>query len=259
MKVHSTPAPSLGLLLGSLLAGPWLSGCALFDPTAALQVELPEPPAHWRAAFGDLPWRLLYPGPDGRVWTVDLPAGACAVALPLPKGACAPVLATPLLAGGEGLPPAGGVALPDTPGEDRLALSWTRGAAAHVLLRLVRQGGRLEALNVERFCRELEARAGSDPWSLDLDAIGVELAAGTFRVAAIRAALARDVELPVGDGSWFPESPFTGPVAAAGGLLRLPALPPGFHRLFEVEGRRRIDLFVEEGELLWVEWPPGGP
>ncbi len=246
-------APVLGLLLlGCIGCGP--AGCGLLGSAARLQLLLPEPPAHWRATFGDPAWRLLYPGPGGELLKLDLPSGSRSVNVLAAKEACTPFVAYPLLpAGGETLPPAGGVDPPDRGGADRLPLTWRRGAVASLLLRLASQGGRLEALNVERLVREMEERGGEDPWRLDLDRIAAELAGGSFQVTAIGPAASRDVRLPVGQGSWFTESPFALPVAATDGILRLAGLPLGFHRLFEAGGTRRIDLFVTDSELLWME------
>ena len=130
-----------------------------------------------------------------------------------------------------------------------------------MLADLARQGARLEALNVERLCREMEERGGADPWTLDLEGLAAALArtadgAGAFRVTSIRAAAGREVELPV-EGAWFPESPFRRPVAAEEGRLRLRlaagGLPPAVR-----SGGETADRPVRRGGGGAVDGKAGG-
>jgi hypothetical protein len=258
--------PGLLLLLGALPgAGFLLDACDLLAPEAEVLLVLPQPPPQWRQTVNGLSWRVLIPGGG----TEELHASAQdpgGTAARLPKRLNQPVLAyleaeggTPGGSPGGGLafPPAAAVSPCDLSADGRtLPLSWVRGPAGELLRRLLARGLEVETLNAARLCREIEERFPEDPWRLDCDAAVLALASGSFRVTDLRPLPCRAVEVDVGQGEWFLESPFFAPlVAGPGKRLRLPAVAVGFHRLFERGRGWKGDLWVEEQRVLWIPAP----
>jgi hypothetical protein len=251
---RSSTVPRAALWTGLLVL---MQGCSFFGLTADVTLQTPPLPPHWQAALPSLHYRLLHPGlPPGTVQELRLgPSEAASV--PLPKGGLLPVLAYPCLEErGLELPPAGGLYPLDCTGPgERLLLSWEHGPAAQLLMPLGLQGVELSTLNAGRLCREMLERSGGDPWRLELPRIARCLASGEFRATDIRLRDFREVELQTGAGCWFLESPFAVPVdTEAGQALRLPDVPFGLHRLFELHGGWWADLDVQEKEVL--QMPP---
>jgi hypothetical protein len=253
----------LPVLLLVLLPALLLSaGCSWFAPSLEVRVQVPEAPEHWRRAFPELRFQLDCPQadpwqsaalrgtlPDG---LPEAPAGG-SMTLRLPKRVNWPVLAYPW-ARGVRLPPAGGLFPLDlAPEGDALILRWEHGPAAEVFQALAREGFDLACLNARRLLEEMLARSAGDPGCLDLDHLGSCLASGHFRVTDLRLLPARDLELELEPGSWFPDSPFRpAQTLRPGQALLLPALPLGRHRLFAVEMPGGFDLYVGERQLLLV-------
>jgi hypothetical protein len=93
-------------------------------------------------------------------------------------------------------------------------------------------------------------RLADDPWSWDSVTMAERIAAGEFTAFDIDALPSRNVELAVGEGQWFLESPFaTVRCVASGGTLVLPAVLLGPHTLFSLEGAR-IGISVGQKETI---------
>jgi hypothetical protein len=246
----------LPVLLPALLLS---AGCSWFAPSLEVRVQVPEAPEHWQRAFPGLRFQLSCPqadrGQPGAAGSLagalsEAPAGG-SVTLRLPKRVNWPVLAYPW-ARGVRLPPAGGLFPLDlAPGGDTLALCWEHGPAAEVFQELAREGCDIGCLNARRLLEEMLSRSAGDPGCLDLQHLGACLASGEFRVTDLRPLPARDLELELEPGTWFPDSPFRpAQTLQPGQALLLPALPLGRHRLFAVDRPGGFDLYVRERELL---------
>jgi hypothetical protein len=234
--------------------------CGFYSPMVSLEVRLPDAPEHWRTAFPELDFRILFPVSDGGVFEERRTDRCDCVVLLLPKILNLPVLAYPSLPGRQiELPPAGGIyPLNCDFCAETITMNWQQGAAAEVLYRLWRQGVDCSSINVPRLTREISARCQGDPWTLDLDRICTRLATQTFSVTDIRPAPSRDLLLTPGSGRWFLESPFRSPVSAqTEGPLLLRAVPLGEHYLFEsspaeASPTARFFLYVDEETALMV-------
>jgi hypothetical protein len=91
----------------------------------------------------------------------------------------------------------------------------------------------LNAARLSRYFHEVE-----DPWKLDLDGIEEKLAEGSFSAYDIDPLSCRDIQLRLGTGEWFLESPFSLVTTAADdGVLSIRGVSLGMHRLFAVDGR----------------------
>jgi len=231
-------------------------GCGLFLPKASFTIILPEPPEHWREAFGPFPFLLRYPDPGGGIAERLLDPFQIEVEVRVVKGNNLPATALPLIEGGRVfLPPAGGVFPQDAAAVDppRLTLSWEQGPAAELLLRLAAEGLDLSTFNCPRLAAEMASRGAGDPWRLDLEHIGSRIAGGCFRVTDIRTLPCLDLELEPGPGVWFFESPFAAPQEVLeGGVLKRERVTLGFHRLFGTQTSYWYELYVEEKSLLWL-------
>ncbi len=240
----------LPVLLLSLLP----VGCSWFSAELTVSLRLPEPPRHWLEAFPELSYELLLPradaAPELRPWPAD--GKLC-----IPKEPNWPVLAVPVTQKGVRLPPAGAVWPMDLSAEGQeLVLSWEDGPLGQTLLALRRERVDVSALNIARLQVEMRERSGADPWRLDLACLAERLASGEFRVTDIRALPCREVQLSVPAGTWFLESPFRLPQAAAEGqALTLMEVPFGAHRLFRAGGPGGYVLYVGSEGVEIVEEP----
>lgn len=235
MKRFLGLAPALGVIAAA--------SCSYVGGQATVDVILPEPPAHWRAAFPDLAFELRVPDVEGRgLSTVAAKAAGAAALLCVPKTGNTPVLA--FARGGcaeDLLRPAGGIFPLDceqTGSGMTMRVSWESGPAASVLFRLAELGCDTSLLNAARLRQLLCSRA--DPWDVDLAKVVERLAAGDFSAYDVDQLAARDVVVSTGPGEWFLESPLRPSCCAEpGGALKLTAVSLGTHALFSVEGKRR--------------------
>ncbi|MBN1836345.1 MAG: hypothetical protein JW820_10880, partial [Spirochaetales bacterium] len=228
------------------------SGCRMYETEIPVELELPELPEHWRQCFGAPAWSVVVPATGA---SFEIPSHSTAPpCVRLPKLQHQPVLAFPAPWGGVcSLPPAAGIYPLDLCADGRtLRLRWDQGPAGRILQRLLRQGARIEALNVPRLCREILTRYPADPWALDLDAAAAALVSGSFRVTDLGPLPCRTVELEIEPGRWFLESPFLVPAEQheAAAPLSLPEVPLGFHRLFAVQYGWVADLWVDRDQVL---------
>ena len=99
-------------------------------------------------------------------------------------------------------------------------------------------------------------RGRPNPWNLDIDYIIEKIALGAFRVTYIKAAPARNIELPVNTGSWFMESPFASLIEIEEGeTLILEAVPFGHHLLFSISTEEYYSLFLDDEETYILTHP----
>ncbi len=244
----AAPALACGLLLCALCS------CGLFGAGARVLVQMPEPPPPWSQAFPDLLFIVEYV--DARGCTAEVSAGPGKAAwVECAKEQNAPVLAWPCAAElspdrGD-LRPAGGfypLSLEEDTGAATLRLAWEDGCAA-LVVKKVRDAGRDTGLfNVARLAAAM--REAADPWSWDSDAIAESIAAGSFTAFALDLLPRRDVEVAVGEGTWFLESPFSVPCTpGADGTVGFADVPLGAHTLFSDMGARR-SMWVGTAEVL---------
>lgn len=224
-----------------------LASCGAFGPQAHVEVLIPTPPSHWIRAFPDLEFLLIFHDAAEREQSIRVADGGKPATIDCSKAGNTAVLAYPCSSrdgGGENgragrLRPAGGLypgSLDGSRSEPTLLLDWRDGAVATVLYRL-RSIGRdtslLNAARLSQYFQEVE-----DPWKLDLDGIGEKLAEGNFSAYDIDPLPCRDIQLRVGTGEWFLESPFsTVTTMAEEGILSIWGISLGMHRLFSVDGR----------------------
>jgi len=218
---------------------------------------MPEPPPHWKSSFPDLGFILEFRDAGSRVQQVVGEDWSAGVEIACSKEENSPILAFPWSGGcppaGAGLvlPPAGGLfplSLETAGGQKVLSLSWKDGCAALVVSRIRALGRDVGLFNVPRLVERL--RFADDPWSWDSVTMAERIAAGDFTAYDIDPLPSRDVELDVGDGQWFLESPFAAVRRVdSGGTLVLPAVPLGLHTLFSLEGAR-IGISVGEKETV---------
>jgi hypothetical protein len=248
-RLSSAPGTAVLVCLMQLLCS-----CSFYSPTVSVAVHLPPLPPHWREAFPELAFRIVYPSSENGGFEEQQVDNGAGVDLELPKILYLPVLAYPNLPE-QSLPlaPAGGVYPLDCDITNAISLSWHEGATAEVLYRLWRQGVDCSAIDVPRLSREMSLLCQADPWALDLNRICARLAAETFRVTDIRLAPSRDLLLQPGQGSWFLESPFRIQVPAdADGSLFLQDVSLGAHSLFGNPPTTCFFLYVQEETALMI-------
>jgi len=233
------------------------SGCVLFSPSIRLKLSLPPIPVHWQMAFDNLKYQLILSGPDGEKQESIIPAGSSLIEVCISKRQNSSFLAYPIIGeSGIRLPPAGAI-YPLNMGEgNTLTLSWEQGVASLIIFRLSTGGIDLSTFNTQRLSDEIRERGRPDPWNLDIDYIIEKIAMGSFRVTYIKAAPARNIELPVNPGSWFMESPSAGIFEIEEGeTLLLEAVPLGYHYLFSLSTGEYYRLFLADEETYILTHP----
>jgi hypothetical protein len=242
------PIGRIAASLAALAAAGLIDGCDVFGPADRLAVRLPETPPHWQRAFARLCFELEYPGPGGELSVAGPFAWGTRVTVACSKEANGAFLAWPLVDDDRRrlLRPAGGLyPLGVQSGEagDELALTWADGCLAVVMLRLAVAGRDPALVNAARLGGYLAA--GPDPWCWDLGCIEERLAEGGFTVADLERLPTVDAVVQPGEGEWFLETPFSGPLAAGSdGMLEVPGLFHGLHTLFGTDGRR-VRVFAD--------------
>jgi len=236
-----------------------LTACDLLTETRSLTVALPDPPPHWAGRLAVRSFAVGYIDEDGRRAERIVAGDARELEIRVLKGFVVPITARPLVDGTERagpprLPPAGALYPKDAGAGGVVELSWRHGFTADLMLDLADAGLDLEFVNTERLGREIDERAGDDPFRLDRDHIARSLLSGRFRVTDIRARPVREVSLRMGSGGtssdrWFTESPFS-PLYTADddGNLRI-SLTHGFHHLFHAAQPVRCDVYLDETEV----------
>ncbi len=233
------------------------SGCDLFSPSIQLKLSLPPIPTHWQMAFDNLKYQLILSGPDGEKQESIIPGNSGLVEMCISKRQNSSFLAYPIIGeSGIRLPPAGAI-YPLNMGEgNTLTLSWEQGVAALIVFRLINGGIDLSTFNARRFSDEIMQRGKPDPWNFDIDYIIEKIAMGSFRITYIKAAPARNIELPVNPGNWFMESPFAGIIEIEEGeTLLLEAVPFGYHYLFSLSTGEYYSLFLDDEETYILTHP----
>ncbi len=233
----------------------WSGASCALGSAARVRLRLPVLPGHWKEAFPGLTFLVVFPDPSGRTVTA---AGAQDQVIGCSKAGNTPILAYPAGVAGEdeqGVPPgllrpAGALYpldLDQESTEPTISLTWEDGPLALLVSRLQAVGMEVALLNAGRLRDRL--RLERDPWDLDLEAIAQELARGSFSAWDIDPLADRAVELRVGQGTWFLESPFASPIdVSASPELLLPKLSLGMHELFSTTGSW-IRLYVQEREV----------
>jgi hypothetical protein len=240
-----------------------MTSCSIFGPQAQIEVLLPSPPPHWILAFPDLAFTLVFPDGAGCEQAVTVLNTGKPVAIGCSKEANTAILAYPYsvaagqtVNGYEGmLRPAGGLypaSLDCTRATPTLLLDWKDGAVVTVLNRLHARGFSTSLLNAGRLSRCFQETA--DPLSLDLPGIEEKLAQGGFSAYDMDPLPCRDIQVKVGAGDWFLESPLSSVASSAeDGALALNGISLGMHGLFSTAGHEmKINVRASETVVLPV-------
>jgi hypothetical protein len=227
--------------------------CSFVVPDADITVLLPDLPAHWQAAFGDLGFRVVTIDSAGAARSVSVPAGQRTVVVLASREAGMPILAFPVTRYNRDahglLRPAG--ALASSGGT--ASLRWEDGPVASVMLSVAGAGRDISLFNAGRLGGYLAEK--DDPWTVNLERVAERVASGDFSAYDIDERESRDISVTVGTGTWFLESPFAGAVEAdGGGAVALDAITLGAHSLFSSDGRL-VRLHVTRQEVTMEDVP----
>jgi hypothetical protein len=234
------------------------SGCAFFSSSIEIEVALPELPEPWKEAFPEILFSIEFPGIDGTIEHISVEPGARSKTISIEKKINTPIVAVPS-SGGKSLYPCGGIFMGTSVSTDfgscKLSLTWEDGFAASILLSLLKEGYNIQIINTERLLSEIEGRSGGDPWSLDKKKIAEELASGEFTIYDIDSLPSVSIRLSPLTGTWISENPFSPPLSAdQDNVLSIEKIAYGFHRYFNAETSRQIDIMASENEVRWIEY-----
>jgi hypothetical protein len=233
------------------------SACSGFGPAATVVVTLPALPDHWRSAFPDMAFLIVFTDSSGDERQVAADVGGSHLTIDCLKQRNGAIVAYPIAARdvgrGQGergfLRPAGGLyplSLDTGADEPTLALTWEQGPLAVIMSRLSTAGKDVSLINAERLDAYL--RKHPDPWALDLDEMAQRIVEGDFSVYDIDLLPCRDIRVKPGQGAWFLESPFSEVVQSTEDEgVDLSAVSLGHHALFSLDaGVWRIQVGAQE-------------
>jgi hypothetical protein len=224
-------------------------GSCFLDPEAGEDVRIlfPPVPAEVRSRFGSPSWRLALSGADGRVWFVTSSGENPSVSVRIPPGPAAPIACYMVFDEREDLFfPAGGLYPHDADARGELALTWEKGFAAALLIRLGSQGYPVGAFNAGRFFRETEMRGEGNAWALNEELIITTLATLGFRADRIKLLAAHPVSLSLPPGTWLPRNLLARTVeTGVDGICDFGYLTEGYHRYYRLDGGGKADIQVK--------------
>ncbi len=247
------------LLVGILVLS--TTGCEYFSIARTYTVDLPVPPAVWRAAFGKMEQHVTWVDAAGELATVRLPCGTRRLTIRTGKQGFCPVTAHALPGPFVRVPnsasalllPAGGIIPFACDHQGSVTLSFQQGAAAVVLLKLAEGGVPLSGINVSRLLSELPVRTRGDPWLADLAQITAGLGAGEFRADTIKprepavfALPEIGVEYPAYLVSADPLAATAEVTSGARSSVKVAAEAPGLTRIYLPDGSLRLDLWLSD-------------
>jgi hypothetical protein len=232
---------------------PLLAGCTQNFVGEDVRLVFPEPPAQVRERFGEPAWEVRFSLDSGMPRSIRTGTGASSASVHIPPGPPAPIVCYMVFDGQTDLFFPGGGLFPHDESGGRLALSWEKGFAASLLIRLEEQGYPLETFNSGRFFRESLLRGGSNPWELNEELVVTTLAALSFRADRIKPLTAHAVSLNLPTGSWLPRNPLA-PVVRTDdeGVCDFGYLAEGYHRYYRLEGNGKLDIQLKPDGLLYV-------
>jgi hypothetical protein len=232
---------------------PLLAACMQNFTGEDVRLVFPEVPAQVREVFGEPAWELRSSGDSGMPRHIYAAAGADSIVVHIEAGPPAPITCYMVFAGrADYFLPAGGLFPHDEAG-GRLALSWEKGFAAALLIRLEEQGYPVERFNSGRFFRETILRGKGNPWALNGELIITTLAGLSFRADRIKSLPVHPVSLGLPGGSWLPENPLLSLLQTdEEGLCDFGYLPEGYHRYYRLEGGQ-VDIQLKSAkEILYT-------
>lgn len=248
------PAVFFVLLCTTLTGSTFLIGCAPMQTGVALTVTVPQLPCPLRDEARVDFFLISYFSAEGMECTYRYKPEIENVELYCTKQNNMPVTARPVIRCGEKgekeveLLSAGGIFPLDAEihgDKVVLGLSWKHGIAADIFKELYRQNVPIEKFNLKRFYYELDSLDINDPWLLDKDYIMQKIAGGLFRVTYLKEKPAFPVSVPLTNGRWIFNNPFSQIYKpdSESGILKLNATP-GFYTLIELEDLKTVDIYV---------------
>jgi hypothetical protein len=232
-------ADGLGFLLVFLLAG-----CGQPLTGEDVRIVFPSPPEAVLRRFGQPSWELEFSGTEGEPRRVFASAGETSLTLRMPAGPPVAIVCRMVFSGRRDLFYPAGALWPDDSG-DGLALSWEKGFAADLLLRLERQGYPVRAFNSGRFFHETVLRGAGNPWVLNEQLILTTLAGMSFRADRIKPLPSYPIRLALPAGTWLPRNPLAAlRQTDETGECDFGYLTEGYHRYYRFEGGK-VDIQVK--------------
>ncbi|MFP4205283.1 MAG: hypothetical protein ACLFM5_12355 [Spirochaetaceae bacterium] len=238
--------------MAPLVLGLWAS-CDLLGRERSVTVELPPRPSSWPSGTAVDEYRLQWRGEGGTLRERYVDDGERRVEVRIPKRDGVSVLVFGRVTRGDTVfetLPAGAVYPHDEVSTGVIEADHERGFTALVLHRVLFA---LPSLNVARFLKEVEERAGGNPWLFDLERVVTKLEAGSFSAIYLRPRDEFDVTAAAAPGLYLPDNPLVPSVQvvaaaeaphAVGSLST--RLPPGRHAFHNYEEGTTLVLFVDE-------------
>jgi hypothetical protein len=150
--------------------------------------------------------------------------------------------------------PAGGLYPHDADARGRLALTWEKGFAAALFIRLASWGYPVGAFNAGRFFRETEMRGAENPWALNEELIITTLADLSFRADRIKLLTDYPVSLSLPSGTWLPRNLLARIVETdTEGICDFGYLTEGYHRYYRLDGGGKVDIQIKgKNDILYT-------
>ena len=226
------------------------AGCGCFFSDTVVAVEFDESSFPWDRYCPAPEHRIVFPDPGnpGEQEVLTLPPGRMSVLLRIPKGSAVPV-AVYSSAGGR---PAGGIFPITLEKGNSLRISPEDGFTAGLLLSLLSENIRIEALNVSRLMDVIAEKSAGDPWSIDSELLKTSIVLGSMAEYRIKRMDPADYVFKDLPGTWIPDNPFIKEVRSdPDGSLPI-TLYPGISGFLNPETREILCIYAEEGRAEYI-------
>lgn len=225
-------------------------GCSYFSDYATIRIDLEETRFPWDDFIPGPEHRVLYPNPEdpSRKTELILKPWQRSAGIRICKGSAVPV-AVYSLAGGK---PSGGIFPHDLRDGMILMISPEQGFLAELLLSILPERTRVEALNISRLRDVIAEKCEGDPWSIDMELLKTSIILGSMAEYRVRRMETEIFEIEGLPGLWVPDSLFRDDIPSGeDGLLSL-NLYPGVSGFLNPETGRLLYVSVKEGTVEYM-------
>lgn len=223
-----------------------LLGSCRFLTVDSIQLDLPACPQNLPSFPEDSRWTLEYLSGTGQSEAIEISyTGECSLSLDIPKEAflvC--LLHPPEISDYHTFHPAGGLF---EPGENpSLDITWPGGAGAAFLIDAAEGGLQLSTINLRRLSDTILEKGDPDPWLLDWDLLGCQLAQREMRSWYVRKKYFYDLNILFPVGRWLSGSAWLDPFDLDVSVTLELGLCEGIHSFLNIDSGEIFIIIVDD-------------
>lgn len=227
-------------------------GCSVLDTCHSITIELPEIPDDFKDKIQPAYRLVYYSGGTRKERTI--PPGDKSSTIVVENYETIPILVYPVnTETGDEYYPAGCFYTRDT--IKRLAApDWNGGFASLCVIESADRGWDCRSFDPTPLINGIKGKKRLSPWELDSRLIMETLINGSFSGKSMKKLPLWNISIPDAEGRWFMADFNYPPVQDSNGTLILENIPPGYHRIRQLQGNRKIHLYIQNnGDMLFFK------